>query len=140
VAGGDPQRITEGIDATIDPKGQYLYVKRARQGAVEMVRIPLAGGDAEQLPAPPEYHVADPGLSPAAVDARGRILVTVISNHSFYYQTAILDPASKSFTLAPVSMDGDVSQAGWSADGRILALGQRYQLSLWRYRRSPVRQ
>jgi len=28
--------------------------------------------------------------------------VTVISNHSFHYQTALLDPAAKSFTLVPM--------------------------------------
>ena len=136
VGGGDPKRITEGIDVTLDPTGQYLYVKRASKGSMDIVRMPVAGGDAEELPAPAEYHVADPGLSPAAVDARGRVLVTVISNHSFYYQTAILDPATRSFTLAPVSIDGDAARAGWTPDGRILALGERYLLSLWRYRRS----
>ena len=136
VAGGEPKRITEGIDVTLDPKGQYLYVKRARKGAMEMIRIPVAGGDAEALPVPAEYHVANPQLSPSAVDDRGRILVTVISNHSFYYQTAILDPAAKSFTLVPMAIDGDVARAGWAPDGRILAAGERYLLSLWRYQRS----
>jgi hypothetical protein len=66
--------------------------------------------------------------------------VSVISNHAFYYQTAILDPATKSFTLAPIAIDGDASRAGWTPDGRILALGERYLLSLWRYRRSTTRQ
>jgi len=136
VAGGEPKRITEGIDVTLDPKGQYLYVKRARKGALEMIRIPVAGGDAEALPVPAEYHVANPPLSPSAVDSGGRILVTVISNHSFYYQTAILDPAAKSFTLVPMAIDGDVARAGWAPDGRILAAGERYLLSLWRYQRS----
>jgi GTP-binding protein len=34
-------------------------------------RIPVAGGEAEELAVPAEYHVANPGLSPAGVDARG---------------------------------------------------------------------
>jgi hypothetical protein len=136
VAGGEPKRITEGIDVALDPKGEYLYVRRARKGAMGIVRIPVAGGDAEELPVPAEYHVAYPGLSPAAVDARGRILVPVLSAHSFYYQTAILDPAAKSFTLVPMAIDGDAAPAGWAPDGRILSRGQRYWSSLWRYRRS----
>ena len=97
------------------------------------MRIPVAGGDADELPVPTEYHVANPALSPAAVDARGRILVSVISKHSFYYETAILDPASKSFTLVPIAIDGDADMAGWAPDGRILARGHRYSFSLWRY-------
>ena len=138
VAGGDPKRLTEGIDVTVDSSGQYLFVKRAHKGVMELIRLPAAGGEAELLPIPSEYHIANPGLSPAAVDARGRVLVSVISNHSFYYQTAILDPASKSFTLAPTAIDGDASRAGWTPDGRILALGERYLFSLWRYQRSKA--
>jgi hypothetical protein len=99
-------------------------------------RIPVAGGEAEELLVPAEYHVANPGLSPAVVDARGRILVTVASKHSFYYETAILDPASKSFTLVPIAIDGDTAMAAWSPEGRILARGHRYLFSLWRYQRS----
>ncbi len=136
VAGGEPKRITDGIDVTLDPGGQYLYVKRAAKGLLRITRIPVSGGDAEDLPVPPEYHVANPALSPADVDARGRILVTVISNHSFYYETAILDPSSKSFTVAPIAIDGDAAMAGWTPDGSILARGHRYSFSLWRYQRS----
>jgi eukaryotic-like serine/threonine-protein kinase len=136
VAGGEPKRITEGIDVTLDPKGEYLYVKRASRGVMGIFRIPVAGGDAEELPMPAEYHVAYPGLSPAAVDARGRILVPVASKDSWYYQTAILDPAAKSFTLVPIAIDGDASPAGWAPDGRILVRGKRYFSSLWRYQRS----
>jgi serine/threonine protein kinase/DNA-binding beta-propeller fold protein YncE len=136
VAGGDPKRITEGGDVTLDPKGEYLYVKRASKGVIRMIRIPLAGGGEEELAVPADYHVAYPGLSPAAVDMRGRILVPVASNHAFYYQTAILDPTAKSFTLVPMAIDGDAAPAGWAPDGRILARGKRYSSSLWRYQRS----
>jgi hypothetical protein len=136
VTGGEPKRITEGIDVTLDPKGQYLYVKRAAKGLLGITRIPVSGGDAEDLPVPPEYHVANPALSPASVDTRGRILVTVISKHSFYYETAILDPASKSFTAVPIAIDGDAAMAGWAPDGRILVRGHRYLFSLWRYQKS----
>ena len=136
MAGGEPKRITQGIDVTLDPKGDYLYVKRASKGVMDMIRIPAVGGRAEELPVPADYHVANPGLSPAAVDARGRILVPVASNHAFYYQTAILDPAAKSFTLVPMVIDGDAAPAGWAPDGRILSRGKRYLSSLWRYQRS----
>ena len=73
----------EGIDVTLDPKGQNLDVKRPRTGN-GMVRIPVAGGDAEELPAPAEYQVSNRRLSASAVDARGRILVSMASKHKFY--------------------------------------------------------
>jgi len=136
VGGGEPKRITEGIDVTLDPKGEYLYVKRSKKGVLGIIRIPVVGQGVEELSIPAEYHVANPGLSPAAVDARGRILVSVASTKSFYYQTAVLDPVAKSFTLAPMAIDGDAAPAGWAPDGRILARGKRYSFSLWRYQRS----
>jgi hypothetical protein len=70
------------------------------------------------------------------VDARGRVLVSVVSEHAFYYQTAILDPATKSFTLVPMAIDGDSARAGWDGEGRIVAFGERYSFSLWRYQRA----
>jgi hypothetical protein len=62
----------------------------------------------------------------------------VASKHSFYYETAILDPSSKSFTTVPVAIDGDAAMAGWAPDGRIFVRGHRYFFSLWRYRTSKV--
>src|SRR5205823_6006028 len=103
-----------------------LYAKRSRKGTLSIFRIPIPAGDAEELPIPREYQVAYPALSPAAVDAHGRVLISVASNSSFYYKTAILDPVTKSFTIVPVTVDGDVSTAGWMPDGSILANGQRY--------------
>jgi len=67
---------------------------------------------------------------------RGRILVPVAAANTFYYQTAVLDPTAKSFTLVPIAIDGDAGTAGWAPDGRILARGKRYLSSFWRYQRS----
>jgi predicted Ser/Thr protein kinase len=135
VAGGDPRRITDGVDVTLDPAGKFLYIKRITDGVVGLARMPAGGGAVEEVPVPAGYHIADTSLSPAAVDGRGRILVTVVLDHSFYYHTAILDPALKSFTLVPHA-DGDLARAGWASDGRIVALGERYAFSLWHYQRT----
>ncbi len=134
VSGGNPRRIADGSDATLDPGGRYLYVKRNRATSNDLFRIPLAGGEPEKLFIPADYHLAFQPLSAAAVDGRGRILFTVISSHSFYYSAAILDPSNKSFTVLPVAFHGDVARAGWNPDGRIAAVGGRYVGSLWRYR------
>jgi hypothetical protein len=69
------------------------------------------------------------------VDARDRVLVTVVSQ-SLDYKAALLDPATKSLTVIPVVIEGDVAGTGWTPDGRILADGDRYFLTLWRYQRA----
>ena len=88
------------------------------------------GAEVEKLPGRWSAVVVTPPCRPA-VDARGRVLVSVISNHSFYYRTAILDQASKSFTLVPSAIDGDASRAGWTPDGRILD-GLGHVVGNWR--------
>jgi eukaryotic-like serine/threonine-protein kinase len=131
---GEPRRVSQGIDATLDRSGQNLYVKRTRAGSIELYRVPVDRGDEERLFVSSDYHLALPPLSPSAVDDRGRILVTVHSPGSFYYRPAILDPVAKSLTALPVTFAGDVSSPGWTGQGEIGAAGSRYLGSLWRYR------
>jgi hypothetical protein len=137
VAGGEPRAVGEGMGLTLDPAGRFLYVQRSRKGNVELYRIPATGGEPVQIPVPSEYHFAEAPLSPAAVDQRGRILISVISPHTFYYQPAILDPAAATLTVIPIPIEGDTYGAGWISGGRIAAVRTRYAMSLWRYR--PVR-
>jgi hypothetical protein len=135
VDGGEPVRITDGEDVVVDSTGQHLYVKRSRKSAEAVFRLSVRGTDAEELPMPPGYQVGFPHISPAAVDAHGRILVTVLSQ-SFYYQAALLDPATKSFAVIPIAIEGDIAAPGWTSDGRVLADADRYLLTLWRYQRA----
>jgi|HubBroStandDraft_6_1064221.scaffolds.fasta_scaffold60881_1 serine/threonine protein kinase len=133
IAGGEPRQITAGTDAAVDATGQFLYVKRNEKGIIKLFRTSLAGSDAQELLMPSEYHLAIPALSPSAIDSKGRILLTVISAHSYYYHAAIFDPRTKDLRL-PLDFDGDVSAPAWLPDGRIGAAAQRYTSSLWRYR------
>jgi hypothetical protein len=135
VAGGAPTRIADGDDVVVDPSGRDLFVKRSQGGASVLFRLSMQGTDAEALPLPAGYQLGFPPLSPAAVDRRGRILISVLSD-SFYYKAAVLDPATKSFAVIPVALEGDVGAPGWAPDGRVLATGDRYLLTLWRYQRA----
>jgi len=42
---------------------------------------------------------------------------------------------TRSFTVIPIAIEGDVAAAGWTPDGRVLADGDRYLLTLWHYQR-----
>jgi hypothetical protein len=58
----------------------------------------------------------------------------VLARDSFYYKPAIYDPSSGSLAVISLAFDGDVSSPGWTPDGQIVAAGDRYVGSLWRYR------
>jgi hypothetical protein len=132
--GAKPVPVTKGASLAIDPAGKYLYIVRTRAVPRPLVRIPLAGGPAEILAIPPQYTLTGSPLSPAAVDASGRILVEVESLDSWFYLVGMIDPSRKTFTLIPTGFAGDLFGPGWTSDGRIAATGLRTSSSLWRYK------
>jgi hypothetical protein len=132
--GAKPVPVTKGASLAIDPAGKYLYIVRTRAVPRPLVRIPLAGGPAEILAIPPQYTLTGSPLSPAAVDASGRILVEVESLDSWFYLVGMIDPSRKTFTLIPTGFAGDLFGPGWTSDGRIAATGLRISSSLWRYK------
>lgn len=131
-----PVAITSGNSVAIDGTGKFLYVKRTDSGKPELVRMPLAGGQPEKLEIPPQYVISDDPLSPAAVDAKGRILFEVDSPDSWYEHVAMIDPVKKTFTVVPTGFNGDVWMPAWESGGRIAAVGARLDCTLWRYRPS----
>jgi hypothetical protein len=133
ISGGAPRRVTDGTDVVFD-RGGFLYVKRTRRGSINLFRVPPNGGEGEQIELSNAYHLADVMFSPMSVDKAGRVLITVLSAHSFYYRPAVFDPANHALTVVPIAYDGDVSEPGWTPDGRIAAYASRYVSSLWRYR------
>jgi len=138
--GAQPRRITEGNSVSLDPAGTFLYISQIGKDPPALVRVSTAGGPVEAIPIPPALYLTPDMLSPAAVDARGRILVETVSANSYWYGAAILDPNRKSGTPVNVIYSGDLWAPGWTADGRILALGARFNSSIWRFsQESPVK-
>jgi len=112
-------------------------VKRTRAEHRALVRIPMAGGQAETLAIPPKYTLSEDPLSPAAVDASGRVLVEVDSADSWFERVAMIDPSRKTFEVIRTGFHGDVWMPGWESNGHIAAIGVRLDSSLWKY--SPAR-
>jgi len=129
-----PSRIAEGTSVCLDPAGRFLYISQTSKDPVAIQRMPVAGGPLEAIPVPPDIHLTPDNLSPTAVDSQGRILVeTASANNSWYWGTAILDPARNSGTQVKVMYEGDTWNPGWTPDGRILAVGARFNSTIWRF-------
>jgi predicted Ser/Thr protein kinase len=129
-----PTPITSGASAAIDPAGKYLYIVRTQTAPRPLVRMPLSGGPIETLAIPSQYTISDSSLSPNAVDASGRVVFEVDSPDSWFEQIAMLDPARKTFTVIKTGFSGDMWRPAWEADGRIAAVGDGLESTLWRYR------
>ncbi len=132
--GAKPIPVTAGASAAVDPSGKYLYVVRTRTSPRPLVRMPLAGGPVETLVVPSKYTISDSPLSSKAVDASGRVVFEVDSPDSWFEQIAMIDPAHKTFVVIKTGFSGDMWHPAWEEDGRIAAVGDGLESTLWRYR------
>jgi WD40 repeat protein len=128
-----PRRLIDGDDVAVAPSGRFLYVKQMSKGPNVLVRVPLSGGENEAIPLPESLHFTTDPMGNSAVDARGRVVFEISSPDSFFYHTAVYDPTTRSVRRVPVRFDGDIWSPLWTPDGRIAAVGGRFDSSIWRY-------
>jgi eukaryotic-like serine/threonine-protein kinase len=132
--GEKPIAVTKGASVAIDPTGKYLYIIRTETAPRPLVRMPLTGGPIETLAIPSQYTISDSPLSPGAVDASGRVVFEVDSPDSWFEQIGMIDPVRKTFVVIRPGFSGDMWQPAWESDGRIAAVGDGLESTLWRYR------
>jgi hypothetical protein len=78
------------------------------------------------------WRLAPVPLAGTAIHPDGRVLVPTAAPDSCHWQTAVLGPDGKLQPL-PVNFNGDVIPAGWSKDGKVLAMGFGNYSDLWRF-------
>ena len=60
----------------------------------------------------------------------------IASVSRWLYSVGLVDPRAGSITAVPHTFDGEVVDPMWAPDGRIVAIGRKYNFALWRYRPS----
>ena len=134
-AGGAPRKIAPGDVVAADSNGHDVIALRNEKDGVRLVRVSLSGGPETPIPFHGgEYRLSNT-LSPDAVNADGRILVYIQSPDSWWDEVGILDPKTGDVTRVDVAYSGDIDDAGWTRDGKIIAQGFPLRSSLWRFRR-----
>jgi hypothetical protein len=133
---GAPRRITEGDGVAVDPRNGDLIVEIFGADGVRLVRMPAGGGPKQEISFREGSFVVWPiPLSPSAVGHDGRILMQGGANNTWSYYAGVVDPERKSVQVVPLNYDGDVVVPGWTKDGKIVAVGFRYRMNLWRFGR-----
>jgi hypothetical protein len=120
----------------VEPSGKFLYLARTGEDGFRLFRMPAAGGEAARVLLPPGFNLAPNPLWSSAVDREGRILLRVNVSELFFYQFALFDPARNTMNLVPVPPRVIVGSAGWTPDGNMYAIINRWSCSLWHYRMS----
>jgi eukaryotic-like serine/threonine-protein kinase len=132
-AGGAARRLHNGDAVAPSPDGRYLVIELAGAGRVRLIRLPVNGGPAQEIPVASPLPIANNLLVPNAVGPGGRILVEVVPPGLWFWPPAILDPGTGSLTIVPPGAAFD-SWAGWSADGKVVGTVRSLQSTLWRFR------
>jgi len=128
-----PKKVEEGDAVAVDPRTGALLIQRFEGSGTRLFRLPSAGGSVEAFQVQPgALRLAPVALAGAAIDRDGRVLVTTALPDACFWQTGLLGPDGKLQPL-PVNFVGDVIPAGWSADGKVLALGLANFSDLWRF-------
>jgi hypothetical protein len=120
---------------SIDPAGQFLYVKQLARDPGRLLRVAVADGTAVPIAVPPELRLTQDPMATNAVDSRGRLLFEVCSADSFFFSAGLFDPQSNSVQRIPLSFEGDVWGPAWSPEGGIVSVGAPFASSVWRFHR-----
>jgi len=135
---GEPRKVHAGDGVAVSPQGQDLIIKLSEKDGVRLVRLPASGGQEQPIPYRSQFRLTANALAPNAVGRDGRILLEVTSADSWFFSVGVLDPRTGRLDKVPVNYDGDIFMPGWTADGRIAAMGMAMRANLWRFRRSAA--
>ncbi len=130
-AGGDPRKLTAGDSVVADPNGRDLLVARQESDAIRLVRVPVSGGAGQPIDFHGGIRLAGTELGVSAVGKGGLIVVKAASADKWMYQVGLVDP--KAGTITPVAIDFDLGTPMWTPDGKIIATGTTYGMSIWRF-------
>jgi eukaryotic-like serine/threonine-protein kinase len=134
VSGGQPSQVADGESVAADPNGKYLIVQTRSREGIRLMRVPVSGGKGTPIPIQTDMRLAPIMLSPDAVGNDGKVLVTLASPDSWFYEAGVLDLRTGKITRIALNYTGDVFSPGWLADGRVISAGLPTKVTLWRFR------
>jgi hypothetical protein len=135
---GAPEDIHAGDGVAVARDGKSLFIQLAQVGKVEWLRLDMLSRKAQPIvvkEAAVSPIATPPG--PNAVGPDGRILLGISVPDSWFFPPAIFNPMIGSIQRVPVRYDADMFSPGWSADGRIIAVGHTIESTIWRFSPKP---
>jgi hypothetical protein len=134
IEGGDRKRIQGGDAVVMEPGGRNLIIQLNHALSSRLIRIPLAGGQPEEIPIKGDVGIAPTPFATGAVRSGGRAAVTLAPRDSWFFTPGILDTRSGAVVRIPLQFEGDIFATTWESGGALLALGLEYRTDIWRFR------
>jgi WD40 repeat protein len=132
-AGGAAQKICAGDSAIVDPSGRSLIVARLESAKIRIFRVMRQGGQETEISADPLHPLFNSYFTPGALDANGRLLVSLNPVDSWFNPPGILDLATGKITRVPTDGVSDHHYFAWAPDGKILTQSVGMRASIWKF-------
>jgi hypothetical protein len=131
--GGTPRRICSGDSFAMYPSGDSMLVQLIEAERTRLVRVPLAGGQSQEVPVRSGYGISSEPLAPNAIASDGRIAISIVPSDSWFYGAGVLDPSSGIVKPIPVQLTADYFIVGWGGNGQIVAMAMEARCTIWRF-------
>jgi hypothetical protein len=134
-AGGDPVKLGAGDKVSADPNGRDLLVSRGEADAIRLFRLPVSGGAEEPIAFRGEERLADTNLSASAIGPGELIVVQTASADKWMFGASLIDPRKGTISRVPLNFEGQIASPHWTRDGKIVAMGMTFDMTIWRFHR-----
>jgi hypothetical protein len=135
-SGGEARVVSPAEYAVMEPSGRGLIVARGQSSRIRLFHVPLDGSAEREIAsdsANPLYTDHGGYFSTGSIDARGRLLVSLLLADSWFNPIGILDTVTGRITRVPGDSLSDRQSAVWTPDGRILATQLGLRATIWRF-------
>jgi Tol biopolymer transport system component len=131
-SGGDAMKIAPGDSVVMEPSGSSLVVERNELARIRLFRVRLDGAPEREISIEGSVPLMPRPLSPNAIDAKGRLLVALLPQDSWFDPVALLDTATGRVSRVTDDLSDHQSSA-WTPDGHIVTLQQGLRATLWKF-------
>ena len=132
-AGGDARKVREGDSIIAYPDGRHLLVAVVESSKFRLFRVPLDGGSEDEIKMHGSIPLWSGFLSPNALNADVRLLLSLAPWDSWFNSTGILDTATGRLTRIPGDDVSDIHSMAWLPDGKIMELRVGLRSTLWKF-------
>jgi len=133
VSTGIPKHIRSGKFVAADRDGRYLIVQTVEAAGSRLYRVPLDGGKEKEILLNGPFGLnVQCGINSQALRGN-RLLVSLAVPNSWFYAPGWVDITTGLMTRIQLDYVGDIQYLGWTDDGQVVAAGQDFRSTLWKF-------
>jgi hypothetical protein len=134
VSGGEARQLGLGFGLVWDPSRNSLLVRRIENSRTRLFQLPVDGDREQKIVIDEATSLSGTPYPPNAIDARGRLLISLQLRDSWFNPLGILDTLTGHIERVPVDTVSDYLSAAWTTDGHIVSTEVGLHATMWRFR------